>query len=241
MATNSMRDIPYPRREHRHNRIGWLRASVLGANDGIITVSSLIYAVASASGGSGAHLPLVATAGLASGTLAMAAGEYVSVRSQADAEAAELEVERDHLHLDFDAERDELAAIYRERGLDTGLAQAVATQLMAHDALGAHARDELGLSGTLRARPVLAALSSGLSFLVGGTLPLIVALGAPPAHVRLMTALGSLLALGLLGGIAAVAGGADPRVGATRVIVWGALSMAVAALVGALLGTAGLG
>ena len=221
--------------KHRYNRIGWLRAAVLGANDGILTVASLVLGVAAAQPGA-SDLLLVGAAGLLSGTLAMAGGEYVSVRSQADAEAAELDVERAHLDADFSGEHAELAAIYRGRGLADALADEVARQLMQHDALAAHARDELGLSDTLRARPIVAALSSGVSFALGGALPLWVAwVGAGP-RLFVLTASASLACLAALGGLAARAGGARVIAGAMRVALWGAFSMAASVLVGRLLG-----
>ena len=222
--------------KHRYTRIAGLRAAVLGANDGILSLSSLILGVAS----SHAQVPglmVIGVAGLLSGTLAMAAGEYVSVRSQADAEAAEIEVERVHLDADFIGERAELAAIYAARGLSEALAEEVAGQLLAHDALGAHARDELGLSDTLRARPLLAALSSGISFALGGLVPLLAASSANGAWLYAATAIVSLASLAILGAVAARAGGANPAQGAVRVALWGAVSMAVTSIVGALLGS----
>ncbi len=222
------------RPQHRFHRIAALRAAVLGANDGILSVSSLVLGVAASDVG-GPGLFVVGVAGLLSGTLAMAAGEYVSVRSQADAEVAELDVERAHLRSDFDGEHDELAEIYRARGLSPALADEVARQLMAYDALGAHARDELGLTDTLRARPVRAALSSGASFAVGGALPLCVALSVGAAGLLICTAAASLLSLAMLGAIAARAGGASMSAGAWRVAVWGAASMAVSCAVGRVL------
>ena len=222
------------RLEHRHERIAWLRAAVLGANDGILTLSSLMLGVESAAP-SGGNLTVVGIAGLLSGTLAMAAGEYVSVRSQADAEAAELEVERFHLSLDYAAERRELAAIYRARGLDNMLADQVAGQLMDHDALGAHARDELGLTDTLRARPVVASVTSGLSFAAGGAVPLAIAASvAGPGKVACVAAT-SLVCLCGLGSLAARAGGAPILKGALRVVLWGVASMAATTAVGFLL------
>ena len=221
--------------KHRYNRIAGLRAAVLGANDGILSLSSLILGVAS-SHAQGPALMVIGVAGLLSGTLAMAAGEYVSVRSQADAEAAEIEVERVHLDADFVGERAELAAIYAARGLSEELAEEVAGQLMAHDALGAHARDELGLSDTLRARPLLAALSSGVSFSLGGLVPLLAASSANAAWLLTATATVSLASLAILGAVAARAGGASPAKGAVRVALWGAVSMGVTSVVGAVLG-----
>ena len=229
---SSMTTLP----KHRYNRIAGLRAAVLGANDGILSISSLILGVAS-SHTQGQTLMVVGVAGLLSGTLAMAAGEYVSVKSQADAEAAEIEVERVHLDADYVGERAELAAIYASRGLTTKLAEEVAAQLMAHDALGAHARDELGLSETLRARPLLAALSSGVSFGLGGAVPLLAAANADVPRMLIVTATVSLAALAILGAVAGRAGGASPGKGAARVALWGALSMAMTSAVGSLLGS----
>ena len=220
---------------HRSARIGWLRAAVLGANDGIVSTASLLVGVASA--GAGAHeLWVTGVAGLVAGAMSMAAGEYVSVHSQADTEHADLAREQAELAQDPAAEHRELAAIYAARGLQPDLARQVAEQLMAHDALGAHARDELGLTATLSARPVQAALASAASFAVGAALPL-AALALAPAPQRLAwlvaSALGFLAALGLL---SARAGGAGLLRGAARVTFWGALAMAVTAGAGALFG-----
>jgi VIT1/CCC1 family predicted Fe2+/Mn2+ transporter len=222
--------------QHRTERIGWLRAAVLGANDGILSTASLVLGVANAHGSRPAVL-IAGVAGLVAGAMSMAAGEYVSVSSQADTERADLERERRELATSRPAEREELARIYVERGLTAELAHQVADQLMAHDALGAHARDELGISAALQARPVQAALTSALTFAVGAALPLGLLLLAPEEHVGLVIAIGSLLCLGVLGGIAARAGGARALVGAARVVFWGALAMGVTAAIGTFFGT----
>jgi VIT1/CCC1 family predicted Fe2+/Mn2+ transporter len=221
---------------HRTERIGWLRAAVLGANDGILSTSSLVLGVAAAHANHGSVL-VAGVAGLVAGAMSMAAGEYVSVHSQADTEQAELERERKELKTDDKGEHRELAAIYVARGLDPSLAKQVAWQLMAHDALGAHARDELGISETLRARPIQAALASAGSFAVGAAMPLVVTVVAPAASVIPLVSGTSLLFLALLGGLAARVGGAGVWAGALRVTFWGALAMAVTAGVGALFGT----
>jgi vacuolar iron transporter family protein len=226
-----------PHQEHHHtHRSGWLRAAVLGANDGVVSTASLLLGTAAA------HAPyqyilIGGIAGLAAGTMAMAAGEYVSVSSQADTEAADLALERRGLREDIDEEHEELAAIYMERGLTRELAQEVSRQLMAHDALGAHARDELGISESLRARPLQAALSSGSSFAAGAIVPLVAFVIAPDAHQILAIASAALFFLLVLGGLAASAGGANIVAGASRVFVWGALAMAVTAAIGYFVGT----
>ena len=220
---------------HRTDRIGWMRAAVLGANDGIVSTASLVVGVAAASPDRGAAL-LAGVAGLVAGAMSMAAGEYVSVHSQADAENADLSRERTELERQPIAEHRELAAIYIARGLEPGLAQQVADQLMAHDALGAHARDELGISETLSARPVQAALSSAASFAVGAALPLAVTALAPAQGLMAWISGTSLAFLALLGAVAARVGGASVPIGAWRVTFWGALAMAVTAGVGALFG-----
>ncbi len=222
---------------HRTGRVGWLRASVLGANDGIVSTASLILGVAAAHGSHGS-IVVAGVAGLVAGAMSMAAGEYVSVHSQADAEQADLALEREELKTDDKGERRELAAIYVSRGLDPGLAKQVADQLMAHDALGAHARDELGITAALAARPVQAALASAASFAVGAALPLAVAALAPPAMLIALVVATSLAFLALLGALAARAGGAGIVTGAARVTFWSALAMAVTMGVGALVGTA---
>jgi VIT1/CCC1 family predicted Fe2+/Mn2+ transporter len=221
---------------HRTERIGWLRAAVLGANDGIVSTASLVLGVAAAHG-TRSNVLIAGVAGLVSGAMAMAAGEYVSVHSQADTEQAELELERAELKADDKGEHQELAAIYVGRGLDPSLAKQVADQLMAHDALGAHARDELGISATLSARPIQAAFASAVSFSVGAAMPLLVAALAPVQRLLFLVPGTSLLFLALLGALAARAGGAGVTVGALRVTFWGALAMAVTAGVGALFGT----
>ncbi len=221
---------------HRTGRIGWLRAAVLGANDGLVSTASLVLGVAAAHG-TRANVLVAGVAGLAAGAMAMAAGEYVSVHSQADSEQAELGRERAELDADDLGEHEELTAIYVERGLDPSLAKQVADQLMAHDALGAHARDELGISETLRARPIQAALASATSFAVGAALPLLVSAIAPMSRLIILLPGASLVFLAVLGALAAGAGGASVTVGAIRVTFWGALAMAVTAGVGAVFGT----
>lgn len=220
---------------HRTDSIGWLRAAVLGANDGIVSTASLLVGVAAA-GASQDNLLVTGVAGLVAGAMSMAAGEYVSVHSQADTEAADLSRERSELEADPVAETRELTAIYVGRGLEPALAQQVATQLMAHDALGAHARDELGISEAFAARPVQAALASAASFAVGAMLPLAVAWLAPVASLMVWVGVTSLLFLALLGAVAARVGGASMAVGAWRVTFWGALAMVITAGVGRLFG-----
>jgi VIT1/CCC1 family predicted Fe2+/Mn2+ transporter len=222
---------------HRTARIGWLRAAVLGANDGIVSTASLLLGVAAADA-SRDNVLIAGLAGLVAGAMSMAAGEYVSVHSQADTEAADLERERRELETDNESEHNELTAIYIGRGLDPKLAHQVAEQLMAHDALGAHARDELGITSMLRARPIQAALASAASFAVGAALPLVVAALASAANILLAVAGASLVCLAVLGGVAARAGGATVAVGAFRVTFWGALAMAVTATVGRVVGAA---
>jgi VIT1/CCC1 family predicted Fe2+/Mn2+ transporter len=221
---------------HRIGRIGWLRAGVLGANDGILSTASLLLGVAMAHG---THNNILAagTAGLVAGAMSMAAGEYVSVHSQADTERADLQLERAELKADDKGEHQELADIYVARGLHPALAKQVAQQLMAHDALGAHARDELGISPALTARPLQAALASAASFAVGAAMPLLVAVVTPAAALIALVSGTSLVFLTLLGALAARAGGAGVMAGAMRVAFWGALAMAVTAAVGALFGT----
>jgi len=220
---------------HRTQRIGWLRAAVLGANDGILSTASLVLGVAAARAPHSGVL-VAGVAGLVAGAMSMAAGEYVSVHSQADTEHADLERERRELKTDDKGEHRELAAIYVTRGLEPSLAKQVAEQLMIHDALGAHARDELGISKTSRARPLQAALASAGSFAAGAALPLVVTALTPQTSLIPLVAGTSLLFLALLGGLAARAGGANVAVGALRVTFWGALAMAVTAGVGALFG-----
>ena len=220
---------------HRTDRIGWLRAAVLGANDGIVSTASLVVGVAAA-GASQHNILMTGVAGLVAGAMSMAAGEYVSVHSQADTEKADLSREQAELETDPAAERRELAAIYVARGLQPPLAQQVAEQLMTHDALGAHARDELGISETMSARPVQAALTSAASFAVGAALPLAVTALVPYQGLLPSVAGTSLVFLAVLGFISARAGGASVLAGAWRVTVWGALAMAITAGAGALFG-----
>lgn len=222
---------------HRTHRTGWLRAAVLGANDGIVSTASLVLGVAAA----GAHsqgILVAGVAGLVAGSMSMAAGEYVSVSSQADTERADLARESKELDADPEHEHAELTAIYVKRGLDADLARKVATALTRHDALGAHARDELGISDTLAARPVQAALASAGTFAVGAALPLLVAVMAPVAALMWAVSGSSLLFLALLGCLAARTGGAPMLASASRVTFWGALAMALTAGVGALFGVA---
>jgi VIT1/CCC1 family predicted Fe2+/Mn2+ transporter len=225
------------RERHRTHRTGWLRATVLGANDGIVSTASLVLGVAAAGAGSQGVL-VAGVAGLVAGAMSMAAGEYVSVSSQADTERADLNRESKELAANPEAEHTELTAIYVKRGLDSALASSVATQLMAHDALAAHARDELGINETLAARPVQAALASAGSFAVGAALPLLIVLWLPVAALMPGVAGSSLLFLALLGFVAARAGGAPVRASVLRVTFWGALAMALTAAVGALFGVA---
>jgi VIT1/CCC1 family predicted Fe2+/Mn2+ transporter len=222
---------------HRTQRIGWLRAAVLGANDGIVSTASLVLGVVAA--GADAKSVLVAgVAGLVAGAMSMAAGEYVSVSSQADTERADLARETKELAADPEHEHAELTAIYVKRGLEAALASSVATQLMKHDALGAHARDELGISELLSARPVQAALASAATFAVGAVLPLLVVVLFPLSALMWSVSGSSLLFLALLGSLAARAGGASVLAAAARVTFWGALAMALTAGVGALFGVA---
>ena len=220
---------------HRIGRIGWLRAAVLGANDGILSTASLVLGVASAHGTHNSVL-VAGVAGLVAGAMSMAAGEYVSVHSQADTEQADLNLERAELKTDDKGEHQELAAIYVGRGLDPALAKQVAQQLMAHDALGAHARDELGISSEGIARPVQAALASAASFAVGAAMPLLITALAPESALIALVAGTSLVFLAFLGGLAARAGGAGVMVAAIRVTFWGAMAMGVTAGIGALVG-----
>ncbi|MGD0001268.1 MAG: VIT family protein [Bryobacteraceae bacterium] len=222
---------------HRTARVGWLRAAVLGANDGILSTASLVLGVAAAHGTHSSVL-IAGVAGLVAGAMSMAAGEYVSVHSQADTEKADLQLERAELKTDSVGEHKELAAIYVARGLAPALAKQVAQQLMAHDALGAHARDELGISPSFKARPIQAALASAGSFAIGALMPLLVAALTPAVALIPLVAGTSLLFLALLGALAAHTGGAGVMVGAIRVTFWGALAMAITAGVGALFGTA---
>ena len=219
--------------EHRTHRIGWLRAAVLGANDGLISTSSLIVGVVAAGAARGGVLT-AAVAGLAAGTMSMAAGEYVSVGSQLDTEQADLELERRALAANEPGEREELTRIYVGRGLTRDLAEQVATQLMAHDALGAHARDEIGLSEVLSARPLQAALASAVSFAIGAVVPVLLVAIAPWKIVTTLVVALTIVMLAVLGGVAARTGGASPLAGAFRVALWGGLAMAITAGVGRL-------
>lgn len=218
---------------HRTDRVSWLRAAVLGANDGIVSTASLILGVAAASGDSASVL-VAGAAGLVAGAMSMAAGEYVSVHSQADTEAADLARERAELAADPSHEHHELALLYEHRGLTPSLAQEVAQQLMAHDALGAHARDELGITEALAARPLQAALYSAGSFAVGAALPLALAAVLPLSGLVKGVGLSAVLSLALLGAVAARAGGAPVVRGCWRVVFWGVLAMAATSLVGTL-------
>lgn len=220
---------------HRTMHIGWLRAAVLGANDGLISTASLVVGVAAA-GAARSDILIAGVAGVVAGAMSMAAGEYVSVSSQADTEGADLERERRELDTDWEHERQELAGIYVTRGLTPTLALQVADQLMAKDALGAHARDELGLSEITSARPIQAALASAGTFAVGAVLPVVVAAAAPRAMVSPLVTGSALLLLAVLGALAARVGGASLGRGAVRVMFWGALAMAASAAVGSLFG-----
>ncbi|MDA1326521.1 MAG: VIT family protein [Proteobacteria bacterium] len=224
-----------PAEHHFVHRIGWLRAAVLGANDGIVSTASLIVGVAAASSDR-SGIMIAGVAGLVAGAMSMAAGEYVSVSSQSDTERADLETERQALRDSPDVEREELAQIYVKRGVDIELAQQVATQLMEHDDLAAHARDELGMSETGAARPVQAALTSAATFSVGAILPLAAAAFAPAAQVMPLVSIISLISLALLGAISARAGGAGMAKAAVRVTGWGALAMALTAGIGVVFG-----
>jgi len=229
--------MPFPHREeHRAERIGWLRAAVLGANDGIVSTASLVLGVAAAQA-THQDVLVAGVAGLVAGAMSMAAGEYVSVSSQSDTERADLDRERRELATDPVGEHAELAAIYVARGLDAALADQVAAQLMEHDALGAHARDELGMSDVLSARPIQAALASAAAFSIGAALPMLTVILVPAAYLIVTVAAASLLFLALLGGLAALAGGASIWLGALRVTFWSALAMGLTAGVGALFGT----
>lgn len=222
---------------HRNQHSGWLRAAVMGANDGIVSTASLVLGVAAA-GAAAKAVMIAGVAGLVAGAMSMAAGEYVSISSQADTEHADLEKERKELAADPEHEHAEMTAIYVARGLDEALAAQVATQLMAHDALGAHCRDELGINEVYAARPVSAALASAFSFALGAGLPLAIVWCSPSVYLLQAVALGSLSCLGLLGGLAAYAGGAPILLAALRVTFWGALAMAATAGVGAWFGVA---
>jgi VIT1/CCC1 family predicted Fe2+/Mn2+ transporter len=223
------------REQHRIKNIGWLRAAVLGANDGIVSTASLVLGVAAAHAGHGSIL-VAGMAGLAAGSMSMATGEYVSVSSQADSEKAALDEERAEIEEDFPSERRELTAIYVRRGLDLALARKVAEKLMEHDALGAHARDELGISEVTSARPLQAAIASACSFAAGAALPLAIVALAPEQQLIPWVAGAALVSLAFLGGLAAKAGGAELLPGVVRVTFWSALAMGVTFGVGALFG-----
>lgn len=228
--------MPHIHREfHRSSRIGWLRAAVLGANDGTISVASLVVGVAAGGAAKGSVL-LAGIAGLVAGAMSMAAGEYVSVQSQADTETADIEREKLELALEPERELEELTSIYVSRGLDQPLARAVAESLMAEDALGAHARDELGITEALRARPIQAAIASAISFIAGAVIPIATALLAPSAWIAEVSSLTALVTLVALGGTASYAGGAPIARGAMRVAFWGALAMGITAGVGRFFG-----
>lgn len=234
-ATRTRKGITSHERHHV-GRARWLRAAVLGANDGILSTSSLLLGVA-ATNATHQSVVVAGIAGLVAGAMSMAAGEYVSVKSQADAETAELARESAELKADSAGEHKELSAIYVARGLDPALAKTVAEQLMAHDALGAHARDELGISDTLRARPIQASFASAASFAIGSAMPVLVASMVSGTSLLLWVAATSLLCLAALGAFAARAGGAGTAMGAARVAFWGALAMALTAGIGRLVGT----
>jgi vacuolar iron transporter family protein len=224
------------REGHRIGSIGWLRAAVLGADDGIVSTASLVLGVA-ASGATHGNVMVAGIAGLVAGAMSMAAGEYVSVRSQSDSERAALSLERAELEADDQGEHRELTAIYIGRGVEPELAKKVAEQLMAHDALGAHARDELGITEALSARPIQAALASATSFAIGAALSLLAAALVPSSALIPVVSGTSLVFLAILGGVAARVGGASVATGAMRVTFWGALAMGMTAAVGALFGT----
>lgn len=222
--------------KHYNTRIGWLRAAVLGANDGIVSTASLIVGVAAAQAATGDIL-IAGIAGLVAGAMSMAAGEFVSVSSQSDTEKADLKREQIELETDRKYELEELSNIYVERGLEAALAKQVAEQLMEHDALGAHARDELGMSETHSARPLQAAMASAGTFAIGAAMPLSLAAMVPLSNIITIVSLSSLIFLAILGGLAARAGGANITVGALRVTFWGAIAMGLTAAVGAFFGT----
>jgi VIT1/CCC1 family predicted Fe2+/Mn2+ transporter len=228
--------VPHPE-HHRLHRSGWLRAAVLGANDGIVSTASLIVGVAAANAGR-ASILLAGTAGLVAGAVSMAAGEYVSVKSQQDTERADLAIEADALANNRDEEEQELAAIYQSRGLDKGLAEEVARQLMKHDALAAHARDEIGITAELGARPIQAALWSAAAFSAGAAMPVLTVAFAPPASLLWLVPVLAIVLLGALGAVAAATGGGSLLRGAARVCFWGTLAMGLTALVGRIFGIA---
>jgi vacuolar iron transporter family protein len=230
--------IPYIHGEsHKGSRIGWLRAAVLGANDGTTSVASLVVGIAAA-GASQSSILLTGVAGLVAGAMSMAAGEYVSVQSQADTEKADIETEKRELEIEPERELAELTSTYVNRGLDHQLARLVAERLMSSDALKAHTRDELGVTETRRAKPIQAAFASGVSFVAGAIIPIAAALLAPSAWVAVVVCVASLIALVILGGTAAYAGGASIVMGSMRVSFWGALAMGLTAIIGRLFGAA---
>lgn len=237
MARHTRTNYQRHHEQHRSERSGWLRAAVLGANDGLLSTAGLVVGVASAGAARSAVL-LAGIAGLVAGAFSMAAGEYVSVSSQADAEEADSEIEKRELAEDPHGEREELVNIYRRRGLDAELATKVADQLTAHDALGTHLRDELGLTQALRARPLQAALTSAITFAVGAALPLLAVVLAPASYMVPAIAVSTLVSLGALGAAGARLGGARLTTGALRVLFWGALAMVATAAVGKLFGVA---
>jgi VIT1/CCC1 family predicted Fe2+/Mn2+ transporter len=230
-----MSNFTLPLEAHRSQHIGWLRAAVLGANDGIVSTASLILGVAAAKT-THENILLTGIAGLVAGAMSMAAGEYVSVSSQADTEKADLDREKDELAANFEFEHTELAQIYVGRGLDSALANQVAAQLMAHDALGSHARDELGINESFSARPIQAALASAAAFSVGAVFPLMMVVFSPPNLIISLVSAGSFIFLVLLGLLAAKVGGADIWKGALRVCFWGVLAMIITAGIGAIFG-----
>ncbi|MCA9838644.1 MAG: VIT1/CCC1 transporter family protein [Trueperaceae bacterium] len=221
---------------HKSSRVGWLRAAVLGANDGVVSVSSVVVGVAAASGSSQATILLAGVAALIAGAMSMAAGEYVSVQSQADTEKADLELEKSELEKHPEKELEELTSIYIERGLDENLARQVAAQLTAKDALGSHMRDELGITEALKAKPIQAAFASAAAFIVGGIIPVIIAFFSSASIVTYSVGATTVIALLLLGGLAAYAGGASIIKGALRVTIWGVAAMLLTAAIGSLFG-----
>src|SRR5665213_950808 len=231
-----MSSSPQTFERHNTHRTGWLRAGVLGANDGILSTASLVVGVAAAHASRG-NILIAGVAGLVAGAMSMAAGEYVSVSSQADTEEADINLERRELAANIEGEHRELANIYVKRGLNPALAKQVANELMAHDALGAHARDELGITDATKPRPVQAAAASAAAFLSGAALPLLTVLLVPTASLILAVSIASLVFLAVLGAVAAKTGGAGMVKGALRVTFWGALALAVTAGIGALFGT----
>jgi VIT1/CCC1 family predicted Fe2+/Mn2+ transporter len=226
-----------PMETHRSNHIGWLRAAVMGANDGILSTASIVVGVAAAASSTQHSVLLAGTAGLMAGAMSMAAGEYVSVSTQSDTESADLAREREELDTQYDMEREELALIYEGRGVSHDVAVQVADQLMAHDAIGAHAREELGITDMQRARPLQAAMASAASFFVGGIFPVLLTLAVPMHSLPQFVVVVTLVSLALLGWISARVGGASAVKAAMRVTFWGALAMAVTYAVGRAVGT----